>query len=209
MIGIVDYGLGNIRAFLNIYRILNIPVKIASTPELLEDCSKIILPGVGSFDWAINKLNKSGLRPTLEKLVLVNHIPVLGICVGMQIMAQESDEGVLPGLGWIEGKVKKLTTNKQLSEKDNSRNLILPHMGWNNLKAQYNSNLLLDIKDDYFYFIHSYYFHLNKEEMCLSKSNYNIDFSSAINTNNIYAVQFHPEKSHMAGIKLLKNFSQI
>tara|TARA_Y100001968_G_C19424324_1_gene753486 strand:+ start:648 stop:1280 length:633 start_codon:yes stop_codon:yes gene_type:complete len=209
MISIVDYGLGNIRAFFNIYKSLNIPVQIASTPEILQTSTSIILPGVGSFDWAINKLNNSGLRPCLEDLVLEKKIPVLGICVGMQIMADQSEEGSLPGLGWIKGEVKKFTIKSIEKYQRDNQIMILPHMGWNNLTKINDSDLFIDIIDHYYYFLHSYYFVPLDEESSLTKTDYYKSFSSSISSQNIYAVQFHPEKSHAAGVRLLENFSKI
>ncbi|OGT89245.1 MAG: imidazole glycerol phosphate synthase, glutamine amidotransferase subunit, partial [Gammaproteobacteria bacterium RIFOXYB2_FULL_38_6] len=151
MIVIVDYGLGNTNAFANVYKRLNIPRCIANTPDQLEKASKIILPGVGSFDHAMTLLNNSGMREMLEKLVLQHKIPLLGICVGMQMLAHSSEEGVLPGLGWIDGKVKRLRSSNPLN------NLRLPHMGWNNIIPRRKSLLLTELEDDpAFYFLHSY-----------------------------------------------------
>ena len=127
---IIDYGTGNIKAFKNIYDKLNVDVEIASRKDQLVNATHLILPGVGAFDWAISRLNESGLRETLDALVLEKKIPILGVCVGMQIMASQSEEGVLSGLNWIEGKVLKL-----------DKDIILPHMGWNNVKLSNKSDL--------------------------------------------------------------------
>ena len=127
---IVDYGIGNIKAFKNIYNNLNINVEIASKKEQFVNATHLILPGVGTFDWAMSKLNESGLKETLDVLVLEKKIPILGVCVGMQIMASQSEEGVLSGLNWIEGKILKL-----------DKDIILPHMGWNNVKLSNKSEL--------------------------------------------------------------------
>ena len=144
---IVDYGIGNIKAFKNIYDKLNINVEIASRKEQFVNVTHLILPGVGTFDWAMSKLNKSGLRETLDLLVLEKKIPILGVCVGMQIMASQSEEGVMSGLNWIKGKVLKL-----------NRNIILPHMGWNDIKPLIKSHLFNNIENLEFYFLHSYYY---------------------------------------------------
>ncbi len=195
---IIDYGIGNIKAFKKIYDNLNINAEIASTEEQLLNATHLILPGVGSFDWAMSKLNESGLRRTLDKLVLENKTPTLGVCVGMQIMASQSEEGQLTGLNWIEGNVIKFN-------KEN----ILPHMGWNKIKPSFKSSIFNDIKKLEFYFLHSYYYTIKFTENILSTTQYGNIFTSAINKENIYGTQFHPEKSHKNGIKILENFSKI
>ncbi|NQV76750.1 MAG: imidazole glycerol phosphate synthase subunit HisH, partial [Lutibacter sp.] len=144
---IIDYGTGNIKAFKNIYDKLNVDVEIASRKDQLVNATHLILPGVGAFDWAISRLNESGLRQTLDMLVLEKKVPILGVCVGMQIMASESEEGVLSGLKWIEGKVLKF-----------NKKIILPHMGWNSIKPLIKSNLFSNIENHEFYFLHSYYY---------------------------------------------------
>lgn len=204
MIKIIDYGLGNIRAFLNVYERLKIDAEIANDVSHIEGATKIILPGVGSFDYAMSLLNKSGMRYELEKQVLENKIPVLGICVGMQMLARSSDEGKLPGLGWIDGRVRLFDTGK-IPYKTR-----LPHMGWNNIYPKKDISLLKGFDDESrFYFLHSYYFECNFVENIISTTNYGINFASAVNKNNIYGIQFHPEKSHSNGVKLLQNFALI
>lgn len=204
MITIINYGLGNIRAFLNVYERLSIPVKVARLPEDLENATKIILPGVGSFDYAMNQLNKSGMRDNLEKRVQGDKIPLMGICVGMQMLANFSEEGTEPGLGWIKGCVRKLDPNLIPFK---SR---LPHMGWNTIVPKENVNLFNGIKSQArFYFLHSYYFQCFDKSLEISKTDYGISFASAVNIENIYGIQFHPEKSHNNGIRLLNNFAKL
>jgi imidazole glycerol-phosphate synthase subunit HisH len=204
MITIVHYGLGNISAFANVYERLNIPVSIATTADDLKTADKIILPGVGSFDHAMNKLNVSGMRSTLEERVLVQRVPVLGICVGMQMLGQSSEEGVLPGLGWIDGTVIRFDVTVFKSKTQ------LPHMGWNTIQPVNRERLLANIDhDSRFYFLHSYYFQCRNQTDTIATTTYGIPFSSAVGHMNIYGVQFHPEKSHQWGIQLLKNFAGI
>ena len=195
---IIDYGIGNIKAFKNIYDKLNINSKIVSRIEQLNNATHLILPGVGTFDWVMSKLNESGLKETLNTLVLKKKIPILGICVGMQIMASQSEEGVLHGLNWIKGKVLKL-----------DKDIILPHMGWNNVKLVVKSDLFSNIENSEFYFLHSYYYQTEDDKDILTMSEYGDLFTSAINKENIFGTQFHPEKSHKDGIKILENFSRI
>jgi len=202
MITIIDYGLGNLSAFINVYKRLDIDVQLASTIGKLKKASKLILPGVGSFDQAMNKLNSSGLRNYLDELVLKKKIPVIGICVGMQIMALKSDEGVLPGLGWIDGKVKRLILN--------NKDLPLPHMGWNDIKIQKKISLIANIDiDKRFYFLHSYYLQCQNLDDVIANINYGIDFPCIINHENVFGIQCHPEKSHYNGMSLLKNFAEL
>ncbi len=204
MISIVDYGSGNIQAVTNIYKRLNIKSNVVSTVKQLKNAQKIILPGVGAFDESINQLNKSGLRETLDNMVLDEYIPVLGICVGMQIMARDSDEGKLPGLGWFSAKVKIFDTENIVNKPK------IPHMGWNTIKPLKNSNIFRNIDSELgFYFLHSYYFECENKTDILSSTEYGDTFSSSINKDHIYGFQFHPEKSHINGINLFKNFAEI
>jgi len=204
MITIIDYGLGNIRAFVNVYERLNAETKIARSPGDLQGASKIILPGVGAFDHAMTQLNRSGMRDEFEKQILINRIPVIGICVGMQMLAKSSDEGVIPGLGLVDGVVKKFDASLLKSKTR------LPHMGWNTINPMSGNQLLAQFSNEArFYFLHSYYFHCNNSGDSIATTEYGIRFSSAVNHKNIYGVQFHPEKSHANGIQLLKNFAEI
>jgi glutamine amidotransferase len=204
MITIIDYGLGNIKAFKNVYERLSIPVKVARVSEEVENATKIILPGVGSFDYAIRQLNKSGMREALEKRILDDKIPVMGICVGMQMLADSSDEGTEPGLGWISGRVRKFHPNLIPFK---SR---LPHMGWNSVMPKKEVGLFSGIENQArFYFLHSYYFECAENSQVICKSYYGITYASAVNKENVFGVQFHPEKSHNNGIRLLNNFAKL
>ncbi len=204
MIAIIDYGLGNVKAFAHVYKNLNIPFIIAQKPDDLLNAAKIILPGVGAFDHAMERLNASGMRESLDDIVLRKNMPVLGICVGMQMLANFSEEGKLPGLKWIDGEVKKF-----ISPAVND-SFYIPHMGWNNISPIQSNKLLNGLDENSrFYFLHSYYFHCSSPETSLAVTNYGIRFSCVVNKKNIYGVQFHPEKSHQWGIQLLKNFAEL
>ncbi len=203
MIHIVDYGLGNIGAFLSRFNELNIPAVSAKDAATLSEADHIILPGVGSFDHAMNLLNKSGMRSTLDELVLEKKVPVLGICVGMQILGQSSDEGEQPGLGWIGGKIRALECRQDAG------NVPLPHMGWNDVNPSQALPLLKGMQNSRFYFLHSYYFDNGLSENCGATANYGGDFTCIVNKDNVWGVQFHPEKSHHFGSNLLKNFAEL
>lgn len=204
MIGIINYGSGNLQAIANIYHSLDIPYKIASTAQDIESVDKLILPGVGAFDEVMARFNESGVRDVVEKMVLLQERPIIGICVGMQILAKKSNEGSLPGLGWIDGSVEKINT-KNIHHKP-----YLPHMGWNSVKPLKNialtDNLLVEKG---FYFLHSYCFHCQNAENILMTTEYGETINSAVHHNNIYGVQFHPEKSHYNGIQIFKNFANL
>lgn len=204
MIAIVNYGLGNIQAFANIYKRLNISVQIAESTYDLERAEKIILPGVGAFDWAMSLLNDSGMREILDFLVIEQQKPVLGICVGMQIMARRSEEGQSAGLGWIDAEVKKF------SHHNGSGKMQLPHMGWNDVESGDSTDIFQNLPENQrYYFLHSYYFAPDKPEEILARTDYHGQFASAVRSGNVFGVQFHPEKSHQNGIQLLKNFAEL
>ena len=199
MIKIISYGVGNIDAFYNIYKQFNIEVGIATNSCELEGTDHLILPGVGSFDYAMMRLNQSGMREALDNKVLVEGIPVIGICVGMQMMAKRSDEGKEAGLGWIDGEVLKF----------DSKQLLVPEMGWNSV--EHNDDAVFEglSESPRFYFLHSYYFKCNNRSDVIGTSEYGQTFDSVIRHGNIYGIQCHPEKSHSNGVRLLQNFSKI
>jgi glutamine amidotransferase len=204
MIGIIDYGLGNIRAFLNAYEKLHIPCKLIKNNNDFKQISKIILPGVGAFDHAMTKLNESGIRNQLEDLVIKFNMPVLGICVGMQILSNYSQEGNLSGLGWIDGYVKKFDPDTIPFKSK------LPHMGWNTICSNKENPIINKLENDsIFYFLHSYYFQCSNNNNILTTTNYGINYTSSVNKDNIYGVQFHPEKSHQNGLTILENFAKL
>ncbi len=203
MITIIDYGSGNINAFVNVFKRLNIETKVARTSHDLKEASKIILPGVGAFDHVMTSFNQSGMREVVERKVLEERVDVIGICAGMQILANSSDEGKEPGLGWISGKVKLLDTS---AIKYKTK---LPHMGWNEIRHQ-NNSLFQDIDTAArFYFVHSYFFECDDPSDSIATAEYGIHFTCALSRGNIFGVQFHPEKSHHVGQQLLKNFATI
>jgi glutamine amidotransferase len=176
---------------------------IARSPEDLCAVTRIILPGVGAFDQAMARLESSGMRCVLDELVLDRKLPVVGICVGLQILMNSSEEGTRPGLGWVEGDVVRFQRPAAHSR------ICIPHMGWNNVSPVAGASLFADMEADaHFYFLHSYFVRCRHEADVLATTDYAGRFASAVRRNNIHGVQFHPEKSHRAGIQLLKNFAE-
>jgi len=202
MICIVDYGVGNIQAFLNLFKRLGVDARRVDTPSALSDAVRLVLPGVGHFDHAMQRLNDSGMRPKFEELVLGAQVPVVGICVGMQMLAQGSDEGVLPGLNWVPGRVRAFASQPK------SADLPMPHMGWNDLQPRAQSNLFSKGFEEapQFYFLHSYFFDAEDKQDVAATANYGLDFDAVVSRGHIHGVQCHPEKSHHWGEQLLKNF---
>ena len=204
MIGIINYGSGNVHAIANLYKRLDIPHFVSEDHEELRKARKLILPGVGAFDETMQKLNRSGLKDLLDELVLEKNTPVMGVCVGMQIMAESSEEGILPGFGWIKGHVRKIDVSL-LKQKPH-----LPHMGWNSVQPTGNAALLQDIDcEKGFYFLHSFYFECQSESDVVATSLYGKSFACIVQNRNVLGVQFHPEKSHMNGIQLFKNYANL
>lgn len=204
MIHIVDYGLGNVQAFVTLYKGLGVEAVRARSAEELRGAGKLILPGVGAFDQAMGLLNASGMRQALEQLVIGEKVPVLGICVGMQILADSSDEGIGTGLNWVKGRVRSFDSNPASSL------LPLPHMGWNDVSPSTGSPLFKGIEDDArFYFLHSYYFECADASSSAAIADYGFQFDCAVQNGNVFGVQFHPEKSHHWGATLLKNFAEL
>ena len=202
MVTIVNYGIGNIQALRHIYQMLGIPVVVASGLDDILAAERIILPGVGAFDWAMERLEGSGLRKALDERVLTDRIPVLGICVGMQMMALRSEEGVSTGLGWLDAEVRDMHANT------GANGLPLPHMGWNDVVTEAHP-LFVGISDPRFYFLHSYYFLPESADQVIAKTEYGDVFAAAVCREHVIGVQFHPEKSHHSGVRLLRNFAEL
>jgi glutamine amidotransferase len=201
VIRIIDYGVGNIQAFLTMFKRLGMEAARAQTAVELEGATRLVLPGVGAFDQAMGLLNASGMRPRLEEMVLVQQVPVIGICVGMQMLAAGSDEGVLPGLNWVPGRVKAFASTPA------SQNLPMPHMGWNDIKTRPEHKLFTGFEPEpKFYFLHSYYFDAEDKANVVATAEYGFDFDCIVSQGNVHGVQCHPEKSHHFGAHLLKNF---
>lgn len=207
MIAIINYGMGNLHSVKRKLDRLNVASYITSEPDDLLKAEKLILPGVGHFGRAMEHLANSGLKEALNEAVLKRNIPILGICLGMQLMAHVSFESEDPngtkGLGWFDAEVIKLQVHDSLRYK-------VPHTGWNSAKIEKQSVILRDIPDNSdFYFVHAFHFKSNDSQDILTKTTYESTFVSAISKENIYGVQFHPEKSHDLGMKLLENFTKI
>ncbi len=202
MIAIINYDMGNLGSLVNILKRIGVKSIVTNLPEEIDRADKIILPGVGAFDTAIKKLNNiKGMRNILEKKAKIQKVPILGICLGMQLMTLKSEEGNLDGLGWIKGKTYKFPKSK---------NHKIPHMGWNTVRKLLDDKISIDMTNGFkFYFVHSYYVKVFNNKNSFLKTNYNVEFDSGIFDKNIYGVQFHPEKSHSFGMHLLKNFSKL
>jgi glutamine amidotransferase len=203
MIGILNYGLGNVSAFVNIYKKLGVACKLVEKQVDLIDIDKLILPGVGAFDYAIKCFNDSGLREEVDRLVLIEKVPILGVCVGLQMMADSSDEGVLCGLGWIDAIVVKFDSESLPAGNP------LPHMGWNSLDVVKEDSLLAGLNDSKFYYLHSFYVVPKNHEEIIGSARYGEKFCCVVRSDNIYGMQCHPEKSHSFGVRFLKNFAEI
>lgn len=202
MITIVDYGMGNLGSIKNMLKKVGADCELTSEPAKIKTATKLILPGVGAFDAGMARLNASGLVPILNEQVLQRKVPVLGICLGMQLMTQSSEEGSLPGLGWVKARTIRFSFPEE------SR-LKVPHMGWNVVMHNKPSDLTKNIEDEErFYFVHSYYVSCESREDVLMQAEYGHRFDAAFECGNLMGVQFHPEKSHKFGMRLLRNFAE-
>jgi glutamine amidotransferase len=201
MISIVNYGMGNLGSVLNMFKRIGVAAEIVDSPEKLKEATKILLPGVGAFDQAMKRINESSFRQVLDHKALVEKVPVLGICLGMQLLTRGSEEGVLPGLGWVAADTIRFPKKEGLK---------VPHMGWNVVMPAKQSKLTENLPDESrFYFVHSFCVHVDDEKNSILKCTYGLTFDAAIQNKNIFGAQFHPEKSHRFGMQLLKNFSEI
>jgi glutamine amidotransferase len=201
MIVVVDYRMGNLGSIANILRKVGADAIISGDSSVIANAAKLILPGVGAFDEGMKNIDALGLHDILDRRVLLDHVPTLGICLGMQLMARSSEEGTNPGLGWIDADVKRFRFPS------NSTQLKVPHMGWNTVKLIQPDGLLSGFTEEpRFYFVHSYHVLCHAAKDVLATAHYGFDFTAAFRHGNLVGVQFHPEKSHQFGLKLFRNF---
>ncbi len=202
MIGIINYGSGNVGAIANIFKQLKIAHSITESHADVEKAERYILPGVGHFDTTMAHIRNSGLLAVLNEQVMVRKKKVLGICVGMQLLAELSEEGTTPGLGWIPGRVRRIDA-EALKDKPG-----LPHMGWNSVQLTQPCTLVQDVDlDRGFYFLHSYYFDATDKADVVARVTYGQAMACGVVRENVYGFQFHPEKSHSNGIAVFRNFA--
>ena len=203
MITIIDYGMGNLGSISNMFKRIGVESEVTSDKEKIAAAKKILLPGVGAFDAAMERINEGGFREILDRKVLLEKVPVLGICLGMQLLTNSSEEGKIPGLGWIPAKTTRFTFSQDTKLK-------VPHMGWNRVYEKNPGLLIKDLPPEpRFYFVHSYYVMAEDEKHVLTTTTHGVEFNSIIQKENIFGAQFHPEKSHKFGMKLLENFARI
>lgn len=203
MIAVIDYGAGNIGSVMNMLKRLAIPAMRATTPEQLNQASAIILPGVGAFDYCMSRFNASGMRDTTDAIVATASKPVLGICVGLQMMFRGSEEGQEKGLSWISGDVVRFDRAKMTAP------LKIPHMGWSAIESREDFSLLKNIDNPRFYFVHSYHAVCDDAGDIGATAHYGYEFCCGISRKKLYAAQFHPEKSHRYGMAVLRNFANM
>ncbi len=200
---IIDYGMGNLRSVQKKMIRAGADVIISGNPDVIRAADKLILPGVGHFAHGIKKLHEYKIWDVLNEKVLIDKTPILGICLGMQLMAKYSEEGEINGLGWFDAEVVKFSVGDKLKYK-------VPHMGWNNAEGHNNHSIFNGIpKEAMYYFVHSYHIHCNDDKDILTTTEYDYLFTSAIQKDNIYGTQFHPEKSHDWGELVFKNFIEL
>ena len=201
MITIIDYGMGNVGSICNMFKRIGMKVEVTGDANRIAAARKLLLPGVGAFDAAMSRIHERGLREVLTRKALVERIPVLGICLGMQLLTRSSEEGRLPGLGWVNATTHRFPSNLDLP---------VPHMGWNLVRLGTPSRLTEGLgAEPRFYFVHSYYVRMEEESKAILTTTYGIPFHAALQDGNIYGAQFHPEKSHRFGMQLLQNFANL
>ncbi|HEX6361929.1 MAG TPA: imidazole glycerol phosphate synthase subunit HisH [Albitalea sp.] len=201
MITIVDYGMGNLGSILNMLKRIGAPACVAAEPAQVAQARKVLLPGVGAFDSAMARIDERGLREVLDRKATVERVPVLGICLGMQLLTRGSEEGRAPGLGWIAARARRFPALPGLK---------VPHMGWNVVTPTRACALTEGLPPEpRYYFVHSYYVEVDDPADSILKAEYGVAFDAAVHRDNIYGAQFHPEKSHRFGMQLLSNFARI
>ena len=203
MITIINYGLGNLGSIFNMLKKIGVKSVISNDLDEITKAQKIILPGVGHFDRAMERINRDGLKEILDNKAKKEKIPILGICLGMQLLTKSSEEGQLPGLAWIPARTIRF-------QFPSDSDLKIPHMGWNLVMQSTPSPLTNDFESEHrFYFVHSYHSVVENEKYSILKTTHGYPFDSAIQNDNVFGVQFHPEKSHRFGMKLMENFAKI
>ncbi len=204
MVVIIDYGMGNLRSVVKAFHRVNIKASISNNPDIIAKAEKLVLPGVGHFKRGMQHLKELNIIPLLNERVLTNHVPILGICLGMQLFSKHSEEGNTDGLSWFDAETIKFDLDHSTTE-----NLKIPHMGWNSIQVKKNHLTLNGLNADrLLYFVHSYHVVCHKERDILAQTHYGHQFVSAIQKDNIVGVQFHPEKSHKTGLQIIKNFCE-
>lgn len=204
MIVIVDYGMGNLGSIVNMLKKIGVPAALSADPATIEKADGLILPGVGAFDSGMQNLAQRGLLPVLNTMVLERKVPILGLCLGMQLFTRRSEEGVLPGLGWLDAETVRFRFEGADAQ------LKVPHMGWNIIEPCREHPLLANLgSEPRFYFVHSYHVVCADSEKVLARAHYGIDLVAMVATGNILGAQFHPEKSHKFGMTLFRNFASL
>jgi len=203
MIVVVDYGVGNLGSIINMLKKVGVKAVVSSEPDMLQKAEKLILPGIGAFDVGMNKLNERGLVPLLNYLALEKKVPFLGLCLGLQLMTKKSEEGLAQGLGWFDAETVRFRFGAEQTH------LKVPHMGWNMIDVCRPHPLFTDLEAlSRFYFVHSYHVQSHDPEAVLAETDYGFRFHSILGKGNLLGAQFHPEKSHKYGMRLLKNFAE-